>query len=184
MKGIERYARAEYGMIRSAEGSWVSWDDVEKLLKQLPEGMEDCTIELKECTTCERNWLQPTNWVDHGCPHCEHARLQKEVHEMTARAFAAVWLLVQEGVPINEDFQKLHDNARSVLFGEDKKTIAKLQDKVARLQRALHDAERPAIPGVNVVYGVKPGSNVPLLLMLTSIKHGVNGGLEIEVQIP
>lgn len=119
------------------------------------------------------------------CRWADVERLQKELQEMTARAFAAVWLLVQEGVSLDGDFQTMHDKARSALFGEDKRTIAKLQDEIARLQDAYKQVQRPPQPGVSVVYG--RGTKYPDIrhvLMLTRIEHGTNGGLEIEVRLP
>lgn len=65
-----------------ADGDYVRFSAYDSLLAQLPEGMKHCTIKLAECAKCERHWLQPTNWVDHGCPHCERDALASRVAEL------------------------------------------------------------------------------------------------------
>lgn len=62
-------------------------EHADKLAKQLPDEMQDCTIRFKECTKCQRGWLQPDNWVDHGCPHCARDALQTTI-DVLARANA------------------------------------------------------------------------------------------------
>lgn len=41
-----------------------------ELRAQLPETMQHCTIQFKECEL-GHGWLTATNWVQHGCPTCE-----------------------------------------------------------------------------------------------------------------
>ena len=53
---------------------------IDALVKQLPDEMQDCTIRFKECTKCQRGWLQPDNWVDHGCPHCARDAMQTTIN--------------------------------------------------------------------------------------------------------
>jgi len=50
----------------------------ERLLKQLPYGMEHCTVLFKECHK-GHGWLTATNWVQHGCPTCERDRLKEVI---------------------------------------------------------------------------------------------------------
>jgi hypothetical protein len=50
----------------------------ERLTKQLPEGMEHCTIQFKECEK-GHGWLTADNWVQHECGICERDALQKEL---------------------------------------------------------------------------------------------------------
>ena len=47
----------------------------DKLLSQLPEGMKHCTIVFKECPKGHGR-LTASNWVDHGCLHCEIEELK------------------------------------------------------------------------------------------------------------
>lgn len=49
---------------------------------QLPEGMQNCTILFKECER-GHGYLQPDNWVDHGCPTCECTALAQKVELLT-----------------------------------------------------------------------------------------------------
>jgi hypothetical protein len=174
---------------QSAYGEWARWSEVDAMRKehraQLPEGMEDCTIKFLECENGHgRLWA--TNWIDHGCPTCAQEKLQKALTEVTAKALAATWLLVQEGVTLTDDLQTLHEEARDVLLGKDKETIAKLRTGIDRLEEALRCARIPPRPGVNAVYGVKPNDKAELryALMILSAGHALNGGLEIEVQLP
>jgi regulator of replication initiation timing len=47
----------------------------ERLRDQLPASMPNCKIEFKECEQGHGR-LTATNWIDHGCPHCENERLR------------------------------------------------------------------------------------------------------------
>jgi hypothetical protein len=56
--------------------------EIERLRAQLPAGMQDCTIQFKECQLGHGR-LTATNWVDHGCQQCEIERLRayaKKLH--------------------------------------------------------------------------------------------------------
>lgn len=110
--------------------------------------------------------------------------LQKELQEARALALAAMQL-----VPEDENIGALRDlakEAREVFFGKDKKTIAKLQDELRGLHEYARRIQHTPVPGVNAVYGTKPGdkSQARYVLMLTRVGHASNGGLEIEVQLP
>lgn len=50
--------------------------ELERLTAQLPEGMKHCTIQFKECEKGHGR-LIATNWIDHGCPHCERERVRE-----------------------------------------------------------------------------------------------------------
>jgi len=54
---------------------------VGELEKQLPEGMERCTITFHECGK-GHGWLSATNWVQHPCQHCERDALKARVAEL------------------------------------------------------------------------------------------------------
>lgn len=49
--------------------------EIERLRSQLPDDMKHCTILFKECEKGHGR-LTATNWVDHGCPHCENEKLR------------------------------------------------------------------------------------------------------------
>ncbi len=49
---------------------------------RLPDGMRDCTILFKECEK-GHGWLTATNWVQHGCPHCELAEARRPLEHIT-----------------------------------------------------------------------------------------------------
>lgn len=120
-------------------------------------------------------------------PWCEWSdveKLQKELQEVRALVLAAVQL-----VPEDENIGNLRHlakEARDVFMGKDKKEIAKLQDELCVAQEYAQRLQRPPTPGVNAVYGTKPGDKTQCryVLMLTRVGHGSNGGLEIEVQLP
>ncbi len=48
-----------------------------ELRKQLPAGMQGCTILFNECEY-GHGWLTATNWVQHVCPTCEIYELRKD----------------------------------------------------------------------------------------------------------
>ena len=50
--------------------------EIERLSKQLPETMQNCTIQFKECEYGHGR-LTATNWIDHECPTCEIDRLRE-----------------------------------------------------------------------------------------------------------
>lgn len=54
--------------------------EIERLLRQLPEGMKHCTIVFRECAL-GHGWLTATNWAPFECPTCaiqaERARAEK-----------------------------------------------------------------------------------------------------------
>jgi hypothetical protein len=90
-------------------------DEIERLRKQLPETMQDCTIQFKECEYGHGR-LTATNWVDNGCPTCEIKRLR---HEMAPLAEAFYLRDVRGQIEV------LHDQ------------IAGQQEKIERLRKAM-----------------------------------------------
>jgi hypothetical protein len=120
------------------------------------------------------------------CEWSDVEALQKECNELRAKALAAVWMLVQEGVNLTDDLQALHEEVREVLLGKDKQTIATLRDELANERALRRRMEHPLRPGVNGVYGIKDGKyeGMRSVLMITKMGHAPNGGLEIEVQLP
>lgn len=59
----------------SAESLAALVQEIERLRGQLPEGMQDCTIQFKECEQGHGR-LTATNWVQHDCPWCSIAILR------------------------------------------------------------------------------------------------------------
>ena len=51
--------------------------DNDKLRKQLPEGMQGCTIQFKKCDK-GHGWLTAANWIQHDCDICRIEALQAE----------------------------------------------------------------------------------------------------------
>lgn len=169
-------------------GEWCKWSDVEALLAQLPEGMRHCTIRFIECKKGHGR-LTATNWIDHGCQTCELeeacAKALAELNDLRTKALAAVWLLPEDvGV---QALLELREEARGVFMGKDKQVIAKLQDELHNAQEYARQVQRPPVPGVNSVYGVRQTGRVVdtrYALVVTSINRAPNGGLVIEVQLP
>jgi hypothetical protein len=176
-----KWTDGEDSDLPSADGLWAHRADVEKLLKQFPEGMEHCTFEVLECDVGHSR-LHATNWIDHGCRVCAEKKLQKELQEMTAKAVAAFWL-IPEDCNIAE-VQTLAKRAREAFSGEDQRTIAKLRDRIANLEQALQNVRRPPLPGVSSVYGVKGDHDSVFALPILRIQPASNGGVEIVVRLP
>ena len=56
-------------------------EEIEARKRQLPEGMENCTIRFIECPIGHGR-LTATNWIDHGCPTCSLAAVTAERDEL------------------------------------------------------------------------------------------------------
>lgn len=56
-------------------------EEVNKLQKQLPESMQECTIVVKHCPVGHA-WLTATNWIQHECPTCERNKLRAEIDRL------------------------------------------------------------------------------------------------------
>ncbi len=70
-------------------------DEIERLRAKLPTEMQECIILFKECERGHGR-LTATNWVDHGCPHCEIERLRAAIGEdRTDRLDSAMRRIVQ-----------------------------------------------------------------------------------------
>jgi hypothetical protein len=74
------------------------WRD--KLRRQLPPTMQNCTIVFKECEF-GHHWLTATNWAGHSCPWCEHDTLRAQLAKMKAAPAASGaagtgWLTAEE----------------------------------------------------------------------------------------
>lgn len=50
-------------------------DEIVRITMQLPEGMQHCIIQFKECEKGHGR-LTATNWIDHGCASCQIERLR------------------------------------------------------------------------------------------------------------
>ncbi len=64
----------------------------ERLRKQLPEGMEHCTIQFKSCPVGHGR-LTATNWVQHECYVCEINRLKTQLERDQS-----AYVLMQKGM--------------------------------------------------------------------------------------
>jgi hypothetical protein len=118
------------------------------------------------------------------CRWSDVEALIKERDDLRAKALAAVWLLPEDTNMAG--LVQLYSEARSVFMGKYKQTIANLQDELANAREEYRLRTYPTAPGVNAVYGIKGGDKAELryVLMITSVQHAPNGGLEIEVQLP
>lgn len=67
-----------------------------ELRKQLPEGMEHCTIQFRQCSVGHGR-LTATNWIDHGCPTCERDTLKAKLAESEQRCANAETVLGKLG---------------------------------------------------------------------------------------
>ena len=54
---------------------------IEKLQKQLPEGMQDCTIQTRECKVGHA-WLKAKNWLEHDCHMCKLEKYRKALEDI------------------------------------------------------------------------------------------------------
>jgi hypothetical protein len=185
MTDIKRYFVSVNGdLVESAAGGFCKLCDVQKLLKQFPEGMEHCTFEVLACPKGHSR-LHATNWIDHGCRTCAEAQLQKALNDTTSKALAAVWLLVQEGANLTEDLQTLHDHATEVFLGKDKQTITRLEDRITDLQLELDNLKCPDLPAVRSVFGLKTAAYpARVALALESVMRDAGGNFVIEVRLP
>lgn len=61
-------------------------DEIESLRAQLPDGMEHCTIQFKECPEGHGH-LTATNWVQHDCAQCEIQRLREALEGVAEAIF-------------------------------------------------------------------------------------------------
>lgn len=59
-------------------------DAARALRAQLPDGMEQCTIQFRECEK-GHGWLTAKNWVQHGCPTCERDALRTRIAQLEAQ---------------------------------------------------------------------------------------------------
>lgn len=181
LKGLDEYALPGIDTQKRAEKAAAC---IRALLAQLPEGMKNCTIEFVECEKGHSR-LTAANWIDIGCMKCELDRLTAELQNMTAKAFAAVWLL-PEDVEVR-DLLRIRGEAEQVFLGRDKQTIAKLQDELVHAREHIRQLQRLPRPGVNTVYALEldgERNEIRRPLPLMNIRRGYNGELEIEVKLP
>src|SRR6267142_1468004 len=105
------------------------------------------------------------------CKWSDVEALQKELQEMTAKALAAVWLIPDDETPIT--LRNLRAEARRGFMGEDKRTIANLQDELRNSQeanQALHQqGQNP--PSIGSVYVRDRKHNLDTLLRIFEIRH-------------
>jgi len=64
-------------------GDYVYYSEYKALLAQLPEEMQDCTIQYLKCERGHGR-LTATNWINHGCHHCELEFLRKTAKDHAA----------------------------------------------------------------------------------------------------
>ncbi len=65
------------------DGDYVTFEDYQALLAQLPEDMKDCTFRFVQCEYGHGR-LTASNWIDHGCLWCELLALRKVADEHAA----------------------------------------------------------------------------------------------------
>jgi hypothetical protein len=146
---------------QAALGAWVNWSDVEALQEEL-RGVRTLNDDLGKIND----------------------KLRYQLQDVTAKALSAVWLLVQEGVNMTEDLSELHDAV--IGMHQDREVADKLREELRRTEEELRRKREPVPVGVNAVYGHKVNDKAELryALVLTSVRRALNGGLEIEVQLP
>lgn len=66
------------------------------VLSQLPEGMQHCTIQFKECER-GHGWLTATNWVQHPCQQCLIGALIADRERLEWMAYNAVSFSITPG---------------------------------------------------------------------------------------
>ena len=85
------------------------WRD--KLRRQLPPTMQNCTIVFKECEF-GHHWLTATNWAGHGCPWCEHDTLRARLAKMKAAPAASGLLTADEREVIKRVSEHLFETSQ------------------------------------------------------------------------
>lgn len=74
----------------------------EQLRKQLPKGMENCTIVSKKCKL-GHGWLTATNWVHFDCPTCERDELRRKIKELEEKLNnSGNYNIESKGIDFNE----------------------------------------------------------------------------------
>jgi hypothetical protein len=146
---------------QAALGAWVNWSDVEALQEEL-RGVRTLNDDLGKIND----------------------KLRYQLQDVTAKALAAVWLLVQEGVNVTVDLSELHDTI--IDMQQDREVADKLREELRRTQEELRRKREPTPGGVNAIYGYKVNDKVGIryALSLMRIYRHLNGSLEIEVQLP
>lgn len=109
-------------------------------------------------------------------------KLEKDLSDMTAKAFAAVWLL--DGDTVLDSLQELYRNAKELFMGKDKETISKLQDALSNAQEHIRHIQRPPTPGVSSVCGTSTKDGIVYVLPIHRIDRNPDGGLNIGVYLP
>lgn len=119
-------------------------DALSRLSAQLPESIKHCTIRFKECEKGHGR-LTADNWVDHGCPWCEIARLTapppEEIAGLIARAESQDWA---NAPIINELAAALRSQAAEnerlkKSWGADGQHINELEAEIERLHAAIEN---------------------------------------------
>lgn len=59
---------------------WEAADHIRQLQRQLPSGMQHCTIQFKECPL-GHGTLTATNWVQHPCQKCKTDMMESMLRE-------------------------------------------------------------------------------------------------------
>lgn len=106
--------------------------------------------------------------------------LQKELQEARAHLLAAIQLIPEDETI--GSLASLAKEARELFNGQDKKTIASLQNALSSAEEHIRHLQRPPTPGVRTVTGHK-GAN-EFVLQFRSITHDADGGLHIGVYLP
>lgn len=80
--GLLKTLTEKEGVELDSEALWplAASEAIATLRKQLPSGMEHCTIVYKRCGK-GHGWLTATNWVEFGCPTCERDYLRVQLEQ-------------------------------------------------------------------------------------------------------
>ena len=113
--------------------------EIARLRAQLPDEMKHCTILFKECEKGHGR-LTATNWIDHGCPHCEIEGL-KELNQQQYDEGYAHGLVAPQGATAQPTEPTDEQVERALgAFLQASKTIATWGDCIRAAIRAAHQS--------------------------------------------
>jgi hypothetical protein len=138
--------------------------ELEAVRKQLPEGMEHCTIRFIKCPDGHGR-LTATNWVDNGCPHCdlEAARAANEQKNATIKKMSdelrPITFQLEQDLSISPHWRvkwKQQDGAVGA-FECICLACPEKNKELARLKKELVDLQFARDMAVRELGGVMPG---------------------------
>ena len=118
-------------------------EEIERLKKQLPDGMQGCTIVFEECSVGHGS-LRGTNWIKNECPHCKIETLETALAMATHDVNKYIDRLEKKESEVDYQVSWVKDLADDLIKAESK--IAKLQADLeyadqhsARIEKFLWD---------------------------------------------